>query len=211
MNGPNPDEKYPLAGNQNVQFAKNMVSRSNVEIGDYTYYSAEAGESFAERITDHYEFIGDRLLIGKFNAIASGVMFMMNGANHRMDGSTYPFNIFGNGWEKATPTLAQLPYKGDTVLGNDIWIGRNVTIMPGITIGNGAIIAANTTVVKDVPAFGVVGGNPGTLLKMRFSLEKIATLQELAWWDHPIEKITENLTSILSYDVEALLKNFEKR
>lgn len=72
MNGPNTDEKYPLAGNQNVQFAKNMVSRSNVEIGDYTYYSAEAGESFAERITDHYEFIGDRLLIGKFNAIASG-------------------------------------------------------------------------------------------------------------------------------------------
>ena len=106
-------------------------------------------ENFYSHIQHHYEFLGDKLIIGKFCAIAEGVAFIMNGANHRMEGfTTYPFNIFGGGWEKVTPTIEQLPFKGDTVIGNDVWIGQNVTIMPGIKIGDGAIIAANSTVVK---------------------------------------------------------------
>jgi virginiamycin A acetyltransferase len=106
-----------------------------------------------EHIQHHYEFLGDKLIIGKFCVIAEAVLFIMDGANHRMDGiTTYPFNIFGSGWEKVTPTLKQLPFKGDTVIGNDVWIGQNSTILPGITIGDGAIIAANTTVTRDVEA-----------------------------------------------------------
>ncbi|CAM4480412.1 hypothetical protein PbDSM24746_38130 [Paenibacillus macerans] len=78
----------------------------------------------------------------------------MNGANHRMRSvTTYPFNIMGHGWEKSTPTLADLPLKGDTVIGNDVWIGQNVTVMPGVHIGDGAIIAANSVVVKDIPPY----------------------------------------------------------
>lgn len=79
-----------------------------------------------------------------------------------MDGlTTYPFNIFGGGWEKVTPSLEQLPFKGDTIIGNDVWLGQSVTIMPGITIGDGAIVASNSTVVKDVEPYTIVGGNPG--------------------------------------------------
>ncbi len=90
----------------------------------------------------------------------------MNGANHRMDGATtYPFNIFGCGWEKVTPTIEQLPFKGDTVIGNDVWIGQNVTILPGVKVGDGAIIAANSTVVKSVEPYTIYGGNPAKFIK----------------------------------------------
>jgi len=93
-------------------------------------------EKFYDNIEHHYEFLGDKLIIGKFCAIAEGVKFIMNGANHRMDGiTTYPFNIFAGGWEKVMPPVEQLPFKGDTVIGNDVWIGQNVTIMPGVKIG----------------------------------------------------------------------------
>lgn len=100
----------------------------------------------------------------------------MNGANHRMDGSMYPFNIFGNGWEKYTSTLEMLPYKGDTIIGNDVWIGKDVTIMPSVTIGDRAIIAANSVVAKDVEPFTIVDGNPAKEIKKRFSEEKIEEL-----------------------------------
>lgn len=85
----------------------------------------------------------------------------MNGANHRMNSvTTYPFNIMGGGWEKFTPSLEDLPLKGDTVVGNDVLIGQNVTILPGVHIGDGAIIGANSLVSKDVPPYCIVGGNP---------------------------------------------------
>ncbi|MEB8555005.1 acetyltransferase, partial [Bacillus cereus] len=101
---PNPNVKYPIEGNQNVQFIKNIITKPNILVGDYSYYDAKDGETFEDRVLHHYEFLGDRLTIGKFCCIASGVNFIMNGANHRMDGfSAYPFNIFGNGWEKYTP------------------------------------------------------------------------------------------------------------
>lgn len=199
-----------MSGNQHVQFAKNMVEQTNVEIGEYTYYSAEAGESFATCIKHHYEFLGDKLIIGKFNSFAAGLKIIMNGANHRMDGSTFPFNIFGNGWESVTPSIEQLPYKGDTVIGNDIWIGQHVTLMPGVKIGNGAIIAANSTVVKDVPAYTVVGGNPATIIKQRFSDELIERIERVAWWELPIEAISANLPAITSYNIEALERIVEQ-
>lgn len=110
--GPNPTDKYPIKGNNVVQFIKNTTTRPNIIVGDYSYYDARNGESFEDQVLYHYEFFGDRLVIGEFCAIAPGVTFIMNGANHRMDGfSTYPFNIFGEGWEKHTPTLNQLPFK----------------------------------------------------------------------------------------------------
>ena len=101
-------------------------------------------ERFKEHVTHHYEFLGDRLIIGKFCSIARGIEFVMNGANHRMNSvSTYPFNIMGGGWEAFAPALDDLPLKGDTVVGSDVWIGQNVTVMPGVHIGDGAIIGAH--------------------------------------------------------------------
>lgn len=196
--------KYPLEGNRNVQFIKNTITRSNITAGDYSYYSAAAGELFEERVTHHYEFLGDMLRIGKFCSIGEGINIIMNGANHRMDGSTYPFNIFGNGWEKFTPTLDDLPFKGDTTIGNDVWIGMNVTIMPGVTIGDGAIIAAGSIVVKDVAPYTIVGGNPAKRIKTRFDIIEIRDLLAIKWWDWEITKISQHIDVITAGDIDAL-------
>lgn len=156
----------------------------------------------------------DTLTVGcKFCAIAEGVKFIMNGANHRMDGiTTYPFNIFGCGWEKVTPTIEQLPIKGDTVIGNDVWIGQNVTIMPGVIIGDGAIIATNSTVVKSVEPYSIYGGNPAKFIKKRFSDEKIEFLLKLEWWNWSGEEIFDNLEILTSEaGLEELMNKYSKR
>ncbi|HET8654835.1 MAG TPA: Vat family streptogramin A O-acetyltransferase [Longimicrobiaceae bacterium] len=206
MPGPSPDEKHPMEGFPQVCFIKNTVSNPNIVIGDYTYYDdPEDSENFERNVLYHYPFIGDKLVIGKFCAIARGARFVMNGANHKLSGiSTYPFQIFGNGWEKVMPAPGDLPFKGDTVVGNDVWIGYEALIMPGVTIGNGAIVASRSVVVSDVPAYTVVGGNPARPIKQRFEPDVVASLESLAWWDWPVEEITEHLASIVSGDVEAL-------
>ena len=116
--GPDPDAVYPNEKIKSVVFIKNVISRPNIIAGEYSYYDDNTGaEKFEEHVTHHYEFIGDKLIIGKFCAIAKGIEFVMNGANHRMNSvTTYPFNIMGGGWEKFTPSLRDLPLKGDTVV-----------------------------------------------------------------------------------------------
>jgi len=206
MNGPSPLNKHPMEGFPQVYFIKNTMTNPNIIVGDYTYYDdPEDSENFARNVLYHYPFIGDRLIIGKFCALARGVKFIMNGANHKMSGiSTYPFSIFGNGWEKVMPQAGDLPYKGDTVIGNDVWIGYEALIMPGVRIGNGAIIAARSVVTADVAPYTVVGGNPAKPIKERFSRETAAELETIAWWDWPVEKISQHLAIIVAADVSAL-------
>ncbi|HEY9897974.1 MAG TPA: Vat family streptogramin A O-acetyltransferase [Pantanalinema sp.] len=206
MYGPSPDCKHPMEGFPQVCFIKNTVTNPNILIGAYTYYDDPVdSENFERNVLYHFPFIGDKLIIGKFCALATGVKFIMNGANHKLSGiSTYPFQIFGNGWEKVMPELQDLPFKGDTIVGNDVWIGYEALIMPGVTIGDGAIIASKSVVVGNVPPYTVVGGNPAKVIKQRFSDEIIAALLELKWWDWPVERITRSLESITSGDIEAL-------
>lgn len=206
MNGPDPRNKHPMAGFPQVCFINNTVQNPNIVIGDYTYYDdPEDSENFERNVLYHFPFIGDKLIIGKFCALARGVKFIMNGANHKTSGiSTYPFQIFGNGWEKVMPAPGDLPYKGDTVIGNDVWIGYDVLVMPGVHIGDGAIVSSRSVVVRDVPAYSVVGGNPATVLKQRFPDDVAAQLQALAWWDWPIEIITRHLGAIAAADIGAL-------
>ena len=129
----------------------------------------------------------------------------MNGANHRMNSvTTYPFNIMGGGWEKFTPSLEDLPLKGDTVVGNDVWIGQNVTILPGVHIGDGAIIGANSLVSKDVPPYCIVGGNPCREIRPRFDKELTEYLLNLKWWDWDAEKIFKNMDSLCSGDLNRI-------
>ncbi|MDK2562369.1 Vat family streptogramin A O-acetyltransferase [Romboutsia sedimentorum] len=201
--GPNPMDIYPNENIKSVCFIKNTIKNPNIQVGDYTYYSDINGcEDFEKHVTHHYDFIGDKLIVGKFCAIASGVEFIMNGANHRINSvTTYPFNIMGNGWEKVTPNLAKLPYKGDTIVGNDVWIGQNVTIMPGIEIGDGAIIAANSTITKDVLPYHIVGGNPAKIIRRRFDDSLVSYLLDLKWWDWDKEKIFSNLEILCSADL----------
>ena len=206
MHGPNPTDPHPMAGFPQVCFIRNVVKNPNIVVGDYTYFDdPEDSENFERNVLYHYPFVGDKLVIGKFCALARGAKFIMNGANHKLTGfSTYPFGIFGQGWEAAIPAPGDLPSRGDTVVGNDVWIGYDALVMPGVRIGNGAIVAARAVVVKDVPAYAVVGGNPAKILKFRFPPETIAALEQIAWWNWPVENITRHLKSIVSADLAAL-------
>ncbi|NDJ18094.1 Vat family streptogramin A O-acetyltransferase [Myxacorys almedinensis A] len=208
MYGANPNDKHPMEGFPQICFIKNTIANPNIIVGDYTYYDdPEDSEDFERNVLYHFPFIGDRLIIGKFCALARGVKFIMNGANHKLSGfSTYPFQIFGNGWETVSPHPHELPYKGDTVIGNDVWIGYESVIMPGVEIGDGAIVAAKSVVVSDVSPYAVVGGNPAKLIRQRFDDEVIRSLLEIAWWDWDCEKITRNLEKIVAADIDALAK-----
>ena len=136
----------------------------------------------------------------------------MNGANHKMNCFTsYPFSIFRNGWERVTPEMEELPMKGDTVIQNDVWIGYNSLIMPGVKIGNGSIIASNSVVVRDIEPYSIVGGNPAKLIRKRFDSDVIDLLETIKWWDWPIEKITANLEILTSNDVSKLREMSNKK
>jgi len=206
MFGPNPNEIYPNENIKSICYIKNVIKRPNIIIGDYTYYDDINGaEKFEDRVTHHYEFIGDKLIIGKFCAIAKGIEFVMNGATHRMDSvTTYPFNIMVHGWEKSIPTLEDLPLKGDTVIGNDVWIGQNVTVMPGVHIGDGAIVAANSVVTKDIGPYCIAGGNPIKVIRKRFDDEFIDYLLKIKWWNWSSKKIFENLDILCSGDLDLI-------
>ncbi|WP_437344134.1 CatB-related O-acetyltransferase [Mesorhizobium marinum] len=191
-----------------VGFLKPLVTAANIEVGDFTYYDDPDGpDKFQEKcVLHHYDFIGDRLVIGKFCAIAEGARFIMNGANHAMSGfSTYPFNIFGHGWEEGfDETTWHRELRGDTVLGNDVWIGMEAIVLPGVTIGDGAIVAAKAVVTHDVPPYAIVAGNPAKTVKMRFDQRTVARLLQVAWWNWPVDKITRNLNAIRGADIAAL-------
>jgi virginiamycin A acetyltransferase len=206
MYGADPTDKHPMKGFPQICFIQNTVSNPNIIIGDYTYYDdPDDSENFERNVLYHFPFIGDRLIIGKFCALARGVKFIMNGANHKLDGfSTYPFQIFGNGWDKVTPKAGELPYKGDTVIGHDVWMGYKAVIMPGVQIGNGAIVAAKSIVVSAVAPYTIVGGNPAKPIRQRFEDDVIEALLEVAWWNWDIGKITRNLEKIVATDIESL-------
>lgn len=205
MKAPDKDLKFPLENYDKLCFLKNVVKNPNIHIGDYTYYDDfENVSNFEKNVKYHFEFIGDKLIIGKFCMIASDVKFIMNGANHLTKAiSAYPFAIFGQDWKDAMKDK-NYPTKGDTEVGNDVWIGFNSTIMPGVSIGHGAIIAANSTVTKDVEAYTIVGGNPAKEIRKRFSNDQIQQLLKIKWWDWEIEKITSNIQHLTSENSEDL-------
>lgn len=161
-------------------------------------------ENFKRNVKYHFDFTGDKLIIGKFCMIASGASFIMNGANHLTQSiSSYPFAIFGGEWSDAMKDKSY-PYKGNTVIGNDVWIGHNAVIMAGVTIGDGVVIAAHSVVVKDVPPYTIIGGNPAQPVKKRFSDEQIDRLLQARWWDWDIEKITKHVQDLTSGDLAFL-------
>jgi virginiamycin A acetyltransferase len=213
MKGPNPKTLYPIKDYEKLAFLKNFVKAPNIFVGDYTYFDdPRSGPlKFEEHnVLYNYHFSKVKLVLGKFCAIASETRFIMTG-DHKLDAiTTYPFPIFGHGWESAF-NVYDLPVKGDIIVGNDVWFGYDSLIMNGVTIGNGAIIAARSVVVKDVPPYAIVAGNPAKVVKMRFDDKTIERLQKLAWWDWPIEKINKNLELLCHLDIEALERaHFEK-
>lgn len=205
MTGPNKDIKFPIENYDRLCFLKNIIQNPNIIVGDYTYYDDfENVENFEKNVKYHFDFTGDKLIIGKFCMLASGVKFIMNGANHLTNSiSSYPFAIFGRGWEKAMEGKAY-PNKGDVIIGNDVWIGHNATIMAGVKIGDGAIIGTNSTVVKDVEPYSIVGGNPAREIRKRFDEKTINKLLELKWWDWDIQKITDHVQKLSGNKIDEL-------
>ena len=210
MNGPDPDMLTPMApAYMGMVFLRPLArGRANVTVGAYSYYDDRDGtrDFFDRNVLHHFDFVGDHLTIGPFCAFAHGVRIFMNGGTHAMDGfSTYPFNIFGHGWEAgfdpATWTAVQ---KGDTVIGPDVWIGDHAAIMPGVTIGAGAIVAAMSVVTRDFAPYAVVAGNPAREVRRRFDDATVARLLDIAWWGWDAAKITRNLNAIRGADLAAL-------
>lgn len=207
MEIPNPNTLFPLAGYDRLCFLKNLVRHPGIEVGDFTYYDDfEDVHNFEKNVKYLFDFTRDRLIIGKFCMIASGVEFIMNGANHLSDAvSAYPFAVFGDAWSEAMRGKSY-PSRGDTVVGNDVWIGYRAALMPGVKIGDGAIIGAYAVVTKDVAPYAIVGGNPAREIRQRFSPGHVERLLQLRWWDWDLDKITRNVHLLTGNDVEALAR-----
>lgn len=204
---PDPNVIHPVPGFP-VTYIKPTITRPNIIVGDFSYYS---GEDFESRVTHHYEFYGDKLIIGKFCQIAAGVEFIMNGANHKTNAaSTFPFYIFED-WEQEVPPLSEMPNKGDTVIGNYVWIGQNATILPSVHIGDGAIIGANSVVGSDVEPYTVVAGNPAKPVRKRFDDELIDLLEMFKWWDKPTLEIQELIPLLNDSDLEKVKREIKRR
>ncbi len=199
----NPNVKHPLIPHKLTYIKPTIVNKKKIIVGDYSYYD---GNNFEKQVTHCYPWYKEKLIIGKFCAIAQGVEILMNGANHCMNGaSTYPFYIF-NGWGLRKWPRQKLTIKGDTIIGNDVWIGQHAVILPGVKIGDGAIIGAYAVVAKDIPPYTVAVGNPAKVVKKRFSDKVIKHLLKIKWWNWSPAKVQKNLKTITGGKEKDILK-----
>ncbi|MFC8718571.1 CatB-related O-acetyltransferase [Kitasatospora sp. NPDC057198] len=200
-----PTVLHPMPDQPRVVLLRPLVTSPLIEVGEFTYYDDPVDPTAFERRNVLYHYGPEKLVIGRFCALGEGVRFLMNGANHRMDGpSTFPFPIMGGSWADHFDLIADLPGRGDTTVGHDVWIGYGATVMPGVRIGHGAIVAAGSVVVDDVPDYGVVGGNPARLLRRRHADADVDRLLALAWWDWPLPHLTAHLRTVMSGTVDEL-------
>ena len=180
-------------------FLKPLVRSPTIDVGEYTYYDSPDDPTAFERDAVLYGFGPERLIIGRFCAIAAEVRFLMPGANHADLGpSTYPFGVFGAGWADTMDIVMSAPSRGDTVVGHDVWLGYSALVLPGVRIGHGAVVAAASVVARDVPPYAIVAGNPARVIRSRFSEEDVARLLRAAWWDWPIGLVTEHARTIMA-------------
>ena len=205
---PDPNIKYPISGYEKEIYIKPTISNPNIIVGDFTYI---ADSEFESHVTNFYPWSRDKLIIGKFCQIAAGVEFMMNDANHQMSAvSTFPFYTL-EGWDMEAPASSDMPYKGDTVIGNDVWIGQNAVILPGVHIGDGAIIGANSVVGRNVESYSIVAGNPVKEIRKRFDDELIDLMEKFKWWDRDIETINSLIPILTSSDLDTVKAELKKR
>ena len=211
MTIPAPTKLYPRTGDRQTIYLKNAIQNPRIEVGDFTIYNDFVNvpcDFQQNNVLYHYPVNGDRLAIGRFCSIACGARFLMNSANHAMGSlSTYVFPIFYEEWDHGMVVTEAWDNRGDSLIGNDVWIGYEAVILSGVTIGDGAIVAARSVVTKDVPPYTIVGGVPAKPIRRRFDRETIDALLELRWWDWPAEKLAGCLRAIQDGDLEAPRRN----
>ena len=206
-NVPNPNNIHPIAGYDKEIYVKPTVKNSNIIVGDFTYI---ADSEFESHVTNYYPWSRDKLIIGKFCQIASGVEFVMNDANHQMNAvTTFPFYTL-EGWEMNAPDPSEMPFKGDTVIGNDVWIGQNAVILPGVHIGDGAIVGANSVVGSDIDPYTIVVGNPAKVLRKRFDDELIDLILRFKWWNRSIEEINALIPILTCSDLDTVKEKLKE-
>lgn len=177
-----------------LPYTRSFAHYTKYSIGKYTY-GAPIVKDWHQRST---------LKIGNFSSIAENVTILLGG-NHPTDWiSSFPFGVVFEDFKERYYEYPKLS-KGSVIIGNDVWIGLNTTILSGITIGDGAVIAANSNVTKNVEPYAIVGGNPAKLIKKRFSDEAISKLLVIKWWEWDIDKIKDNLDLILSDKIEPFI------
>ena len=205
---PDPNVIHPISGYEKEIYVKPTLTNPNIVVGDFTYI---ADTDFESHVTHLYAWNTDKLIIGKFCQIAAGVEFIMNGANHQMNAvSTFPFYTL-EGWDMEPPAPSDMPLKGDTVIGSDVWIGQNAVILPGVHIADGAIIGANSVVGSDVEPYTIVVGNPAKVLRKRFDDALIELLLRFRWWDRSVGEINELIPVLTSGNLEKVRSELTER
>ena len=205
---PDPNVSHPIEGYDKEIYVKPTVHNPNITVGDFTYI---ADSEFESHVTNFYPWSRDKLIIGKFCQIAAGVEFIMNDANHQMNAvSTFPFYTL-EGWEMEPPAPSDMPFKGDTVISNDVWIGQNAVILPGVHIGDGAIIGANSVVGSNVEPYAIVAGNPAKMIRKRFDDDLIELMLRFKWWDKSVDEINSLIPILTSSDLDRVRKELKVR
>lgn len=205
---PNPNVIHPIAGYDKEIYVKPTITNPNIIVGDFTYI---ADSEFESHVTNFYPWSKDKLIIGKFCQIAAGVDFIMNDANHQMSAvSTFPFYTL-EGWDMDAPSASDMPFKGNTVIGNDVWIGQNAVILPGVNIGDGAIIGANSVVGTKVAPYTIVAGNPAKVIRKRFDEELIDLMLRFKWWDKSIREINSLIPILTCSDLEKVREELKAK
>ena len=202
-------QTYPRTNDFQTIYLNTVIKSPNIIVGDYTIYNDFVNDPTLfekNNVLYHYPINKDRLIIGKFCSIACGSKFLFNSANHTLKSlANYTFPLFFEEWGLDKKDVASAwDNKGDFTIGNDVWIGYEAVIMSGVHIGDGAIIASRAVVTKDVPPYTIVGGTPAKEIRLRFDADTIAQLQELQWWNWPIEKIRSNLPLIMNGEIDKL-------
>ena len=201
---------YPRSNDKETIYLKNIIKNPNIILGDYTIYNdlKNNPKNFERNnVLYHYPINNDKLMIGKFCSIACGAKFIFNSANHTLSSlSTYPFPIFFEEWELDVKNITNAwDNKRDIVIGNDVWIGYEVVIMAGVTIGDGDIIGTGAVVTKDIPPYTIVGGIPVKPIRKRFKQETIDILLKIKWWNWSDEKIYKHILDIQNGNIENLI------
>lgn len=180
---------------RNIYFFFRTLGTSVGQRGSFTYGRPRV---FTWGITD--------VNIGKFCSMSSGINIV--GGEHNVSWvSTFPlrdrFQLPGRGRDGHPKS------KGPICIGNDVWIGMGVTILSGVNIGDGSVVAAQSVVTKDVPPYTIVAGNPAKIIKYRFDQETIQALLRIQWWNWDLKKIVENIVLINGADVQGFIRKFD--